>query len=41
MITFQRQLKLRNKDVIISNPQKKVVENKASTSGASKNTDNT
>ena len=41
MITFQRQLKLRNKDVIISNPQKKVVENKASTSGTNKSTNNT
>ena len=41
MITFQRQLNLRNRDVIISNPQKKVIENKASTSGTSKNIDNT
>ena len=40
MIAFQRQLKLRNKDVIISNPQKKVIENKASTSGTNKPTDN-
>ena len=32
MIAFQRQLNLRNRDVIISNPQKKVIENKASTS---------
>ena len=39
MIVFQRQLNLRNKDVIISNPQKKADENKASTSGADKNTD--
>jgi hypothetical protein len=41
MMAFQRQLNLRNKDVIISNPQKKVVENKASTSGTNKNTYNT
>ena len=32
MITFHRQLNLRNRDVVISNPQKKVVENQASTS---------
>ena len=32
MITFQRQLDLRNKDVIISKPQKKANEDKASTS---------
>ena len=41
MIAFQRQLNLRNRDVIISNPQKKVIENKASTSGTHKSTDNT
>ena len=38
MIAFQRQLNLRNRDVIISKPQKKAYENKASTSGANKNT---
>ena len=32
MIAFQRQLNLRNRDVVISNPQKKVVDNQASTS---------
>ena len=41
MIEFQRQLNLRNRDVIISNPRKKVIENKASTSGSNKSTDNT
>ena len=40
MIAFQRQLNLRNRDVIISKPQKKADENKASTSGVDKNTDN-
>ena len=39
MIAFQRQLNLRNRDVIISKPQKKDDENKDSTSGADKNTD--
>ena len=32
MIAFQRQLNLRNRDVIISKPQKKANEDKASTS---------
>lgn len=41
MIAFQRQLNLRNKDVIISNPDKKVVENKSSTSGTNNPIDNT
>ena len=41
MIAFQRQLNLRNKDVIISNPQKRVIENKTSTSGTNKPIDNT
>ena len=40
MIAFQRQLNLRNKDVIISNPEKKAIENKASTSGNNKPIDN-
>ena len=39
MIAFQRQLNLRNRNVIISKPQKKADENKDSTSGADKNTD--
>ena len=40
-IAFQRQLNLRNKDVIISNPEKKVIENRSSTNGTSKPTNNT
>ena len=39
MIAFQRQLNLRNRDVFISNPQKKVVDNQASTSAPNNNTD--
>ena len=39
MIAYQRKLNLRNRDVIISKPQKKVDENRASTSGVGKNTD--
>ena len=39
MIAFQRQLNLRNRDVVISNPQKKVVDNQASTSAPNNNTD--
>ena len=39
MIAFQRQLNLRNRDVVISNPQKKVVQNQASTSVRNNNTD--
>ena len=36
MIAFQRQLNLRNRDVIISKPQKKADENRVSTRGADK-----
>ena len=39
MIAFQRQLNLRNRDVIISNPQKKVIYNQAYTSELNKNSD--
>ena len=39
MIAFQRQLNSRNRDVVISNPQKKVVDNQASTSAPNNNTD--
>ena len=39
MIAFQRQLNLRNRDVINSKPQKNVYESKASTSGTDKKTD--
>ena len=38
MIAFQRQLSLRNRDVVVSNPQKKVVNNQASTSAPNNNT---
>ena len=38
MIAFQRQFNLRDRDVIISKPQKKVDENRVSTSDADKNT---
>ena len=37
MIAFQRQLNLRNRDVIISNPQRKTNEDKASTSDSNRN----
>ena len=37
MIAFQRQLNLRNRDVVISNPQKKVVDNQDSTSAPPNN----
>ena len=36
MIAFQMQLNLRNRDVIMSKPQKKADENRASTSSANK-----
>lgn len=39
MIAFQRQLNLRNKDVVISDPQKKVVDNHISTNAPNNNTD--
>ena len=39
MIAFQRQLNLRNRDVVIYNPQKKVVENQASKSIPNNNID--
>ena len=39
MIAFQRQLNLRNRDLVISNPQKKFVENQASTSVPNNNID--
>ena len=38
MIAFQGQLNLRNKDVVISNPQKKDIDNQASTSAPNNNT---
>ena len=39
MIEFHRQLNLRSRDVVISNPQKKVVENQDSTSVPNNNID--
>ena len=38
MIAFQRQLNLRNKYVVISNPQKKVIKNEAFASVPNNNT---
>ena len=39
MTTFKRQLNLRNRGVVISNLQKKVVDNQDSTSAPNNNTD--
>ena len=39
MIASQRQLNLRNRDVILFNPQKKVIENKTYTSELNKTSD--
>ena len=39
MITFQRHLNFRNRDVVISNPQRKDVDNQPSTSAPNDNID--